>query len=111
MNYTLATAKNQLELHYGKTMKLISQLEEEMRKTGGDWTEQAQLRNLREQAARMQRAKERKSKGNYGCCLSCNCPIDPERLTLVPEAELCMNCHQENVRNVLHRRQSIRTYN
>jgi RNA polymerase-binding protein DksA len=52
----------------------------------------AELRQLR----RVQAALERMDHGTYGRCLFCKQPIEPRRLEIVPEAELCVDCVQTN---------------
>ncbi|MCL4425285.1 MAG: TraR/DksA C4-type zinc finger protein [Firmicutes bacterium] len=40
-------------------------------------------------------ALERVKRGTYGACDHCGRPIDPERLTAMPSAILCIDCQQE----------------
>ncbi len=36
--------------------------------------------------------------GGYGVCERCSEPIDPERLRIVPEATMCVNCKAQSER-------------
>jgi DnaK suppressor protein len=49
---------------------------------------------------RINLALERIDRGEYGICQSCRQPIDPDRLRLMPDAGLCMDCQtQQDVEN------------
>jgi RNA polymerase-binding transcription factor DksA len=95
----------QLEKEYWKTLRRIGELEALMRENGLSWAEQSKWRHLQEQAGRIERARDRKNQGNYGRCQHCDQPIDPERLALIPYAEVCVPCHQQNVKTTLRQRQ------
>ena len=43
--------------------------------------------------AEIDAALTRMEEGRYGQCVSCELPIDDERLAVLPMASLCMNCH------------------
>jgi DnaK suppressor protein len=47
---------------------------------------------IRQELAAVEHALEKFEKGNYGLCENCGQPIDPERLEVLPQASLCMNC-------------------
>ena len=36
----------------------------------------------------------RLAEGDYGICTSCNNPVQPTRLTAIPEAERCVSCQR-----------------
>jgi RNA polymerase-binding protein DksA len=48
-----------------------------------------QTRNL---LAEVEHALEKHERGTYGLCDACGQPIDPERLEVLPQANLCLNC-------------------
>jgi DnaK suppressor protein len=47
---------------------------------------------VRQEMTSVDHALEKFEKGNYGLCENCGQPIDPERLEVLPQASLCMNC-------------------
>lgn len=47
---------------------------------------------IRQELAAVEHALEKFEKGKYGLCENCGQPIDPERLEVLPQASLCMNC-------------------
>jgi|GEM_PF-2172944 len=110
MNLSLKTAKVQLELQYMQTTRQLAMLKENIRENGATWTDNSRLRDLQEQIARLQRARERYQQSHYGLCLACGNPIDPERLDLVPAAEFCIECNRKNVQRTLRNRRSVPTY-
>lgn len=42
----------------------------------------------------IEQALEEARKGHYGICERCGRPIDPERLEILPETTLCVECKQ-----------------
>ncbi|WP_121749873.1 TraR/DksA C4-type zinc finger protein [Streptomyces sp. E2N166] len=44
--------------------------------------------------ADVEAALERMAEGRYGRCHLCRCPIDRERLVIVPQARYCARCQQ-----------------
>lgn len=46
------------------------------------------------EARNIQLALERLAEGNYGICMSCDKPIDPERLEANPAAVRCLDCQE-----------------
>jgi RNA polymerase-binding transcription factor DksA len=52
----------------------------------------ALLKRLREHAAELERALSRLSEGEYGTCTRCGRPIHPDRLAVLPDAKLCIEC-------------------
>lgn len=97
----IKSAKIQLELQYQQTIGRLEKLEVAMRENDLGWSEQSELQHLRELIERIKRAQARVLNGGYGRCLDCGNPINPERLVLVPYAEVCMDCHQKNVNRTL----------
>ena len=47
---------------------------------------------VRQEMATVEHALGKFEKGTYGVCENCGKPIDPERLEVLPQASLCMNC-------------------
>ena len=47
---------------------------------------------VRQEAATVEHALDKIAKGTYGFCDNCGQAIDPERLEVLPQANLCMNC-------------------
>lgn len=50
------------------------------------------LATFEERLEEINLALDKLSAGNYGVCLNCGKPIDPERLKIVPEAQYCVPC-------------------
>ena len=46
----------------------------------------------------VEHALEKFEKGTYGVCDDCGQPIDPARLEVLPQANLCMNCKAKNAK-------------
>jgi DnaK suppressor protein len=44
----------------------------------------------------LKEALERLDEGDYGICESCEQPIDPERLEVLPRTTLCIKCARES---------------
>ena len=58
-----------------------------------DWEmDRAVLQELRERATSVKQAIERASKGTYGLCERCAKPIHPDRLAVLPDVRLCIEC-------------------
>jgi len=47
---------------------------------------------IRQELASVEHALEKIEKGTYGLCDNCGKPIDPQRLEVLPQASLCLNC-------------------
>ncbi len=47
---------------------------------------------VRQEMATVEHALDKFEKGTYGLCDNCGKPIDPERLEVLPQANLCVNC-------------------
>ncbi len=54
--------------------------------------DQAMLSDLRLRAASVERQLSRISQGTYGVCERCGEPIDPDRLAVLPDTNLCISC-------------------
>jgi DnaK suppressor protein len=54
--------------------------------------DQAMLADLRRRAASLERQLSRISQGTYGICERCGGPIDPDRLAVLPDTNLCIEC-------------------
>lgn len=111
MSLSLKTAKIQLELQYVQKLGQLARLKASVREYGTTWDDQSRLHDLQEQIARLQRAQERSQQGRYGLCVACGNPITPERLEVVPDAELCMSCHQEHIHATLRHRHLLFVHN
>jgi len=61
--------------------------------------DRALLRRLGRRAKSLERALLRFHEGSYGLCVQCGRPIHPERLEVLPDTELCVNCAQGESRN------------
>jgi len=60
----------------------------------------ALVRNLQDLVSRIERALQKVERGNYGLCDECGLPIDPERLSAIPYANLCIECKAKQERRV-----------
>jgi RNA polymerase-binding transcription factor DksA len=54
--------------------------------------DQAMLGELRRRAEALERQLSRVSDGTYGICERCGNPIDPGRLAVLPDTNLCIKC-------------------
>jgi len=52
----------------------------------------AERERLQEKIASLEEALEKARAGRYGICEVCGQPIDPERLKILPDTKLCVNC-------------------
>ncbi len=52
----------------------------------------AERERLQEKIASLEEALERARAGRYGICEECGQPINPERLAILPDTTLCVNC-------------------
>lgn len=55
----------------------------------------AMERRTRDLLAEVDHALEKLKKGTYGLCDICGQPIDPARLSALPQANLCMKCKEK----------------
>lgn len=56
-------------------------------------------RQAAERLAEVEHALRKFEEGTYGLCDSCGQPIDPARLEVLPQASLCMDCKEKNVKS------------
>ncbi len=54
--------------------------------------DQAMLGGLQERAVSLERQLRRINRGTYGVCEVCGKPIDADRLTVLPDTILCIEC-------------------
>lgn len=54
--------------------------------------DQAMLADLKKRAARLEEQLSRISQGTYGICERCGNPIDGDRLAVLPETTICIEC-------------------
>jgi RNA polymerase-binding transcription factor DksA len=54
--------------------------------------DQAMLSDLRKRADSLNKQLSRISQGTYGICEACGEPIDPDRLAVLPDTNLCISC-------------------
>ena len=95
----LLARRDELNTRLGKIKQDAS------RKNSADWSEQAQERENDEvidalgneavlELRKINRALDRMGEGDYGFCLSCGKEIPPQRLEVMPYADLCVKCAQ-----------------
>jgi DnaK suppressor protein len=56
-------------------------------------------KRLIDQLAEVEHALHKFEAGTYGLCDNCGQPIDPARLEALPQANLCLNCKAQQVKN------------
>jgi DnaK suppressor protein len=54
--------------------------------------DQALLEQLREKAETLKLTLSGASQGGYGTCERCGSPIHPDRLAVLPDTRICINC-------------------
>jgi len=54
--------------------------------------DQAMLADLKERAASLEKQLSRISQGTYGICERCGKAIDPDRLAVLPDTNICIEC-------------------
>jgi DnaK suppressor protein len=54
--------------------------------------DQAMLAEFKRRAAGLERQLSRISEGTYGICERCGNPIDPARLAVLPDTDVCIDC-------------------
>jgi len=59
------------------------------------------VRRINQQMADIEHALEKIVKGTYGVCDDCRKPIAAERLKVVPQASLCLDCKANQHRSLL----------
>jgi DnaK suppressor protein len=55
---------------------------------------QALRQRLKRRAASLEQALSQASQGTYGTCRECGKPIHPDRLAVLPDTRLCIDCAQ-----------------
>jgi RNA polymerase-binding transcription factor DksA len=107
----LQTTREQLEKQLEETRQELGQLDERLESKGdyglgrGDplivrWELNLALRGeLEQRVERLEDALERLDVGDYGACESCGQPIDPQRLDVLPDTTLCIQCAREAEQN------------
>jgi RNA polymerase-binding transcription factor DksA len=58
--------------------------------------DRALLQRLQEREATLTRAIDGNDEG-YGVCVKCGNPIHPDRLAVLPDTEICINCARSDV--------------
>jgi len=58
--------------------------------------DQALLQQCRERATNLEQALSRLEQGTYGICARCGCSIHPDRLAVLPDVRLCIDCARKN---------------
>ena len=53
---------------------------------------------IRDHLAEVEHALRKFEEGTYGFCDNCSQPIDPARLEVLPQANLCMKCKSKNAK-------------
>lgn len=101
-NYTELRA--QLETRLADIRQRVGRIEGDLRRTADpDWVEQATERENdevlqgldemgRAEVTQLRDALRRIDAGSYGVCVSCQKPIQEERLRAVPTAATCISC-------------------
>lgn len=56
--------------------------------------DQAMLERLQERAASLERSLSQMDQGTYGICERCGERINPDRLAVLPDTKLCIDCAQ-----------------
>jgi RNA polymerase-binding transcription factor DksA len=56
---------------------------------------QALLQQCRERASNLEQALSRLAQGTYGICARCGGPIHPDRLAVLPDVRMCIDCARE----------------
>jgi len=102
MNTTLEQAKVQLEIEHQFTARTLQSLEQTIQAGVANWSDRSLWQKTRGRLHHIEQAQARVNSGCYGLCRTCGRAINPERLTLVPYAEVCMSCHGKAVRHQLH---------
>lgn len=111
MTEQLKKQREQLETEYKRLTDELTQLQNnastaEERREGSPFgkreeeaTETLELEKrlalenrVRQEMAKVEHALDKIKNGTYGLCDNCGQPISPERLEVLPQANLCLNC-------------------
>jgi DnaK suppressor protein len=107
MERNLQSTREHLEQRLQDTREDLAQLDDRLEAKGeyglgrGDplivrWELNLALRQEMEQRVeQLEDALERLDEGEYGICESCQQPIDPGRLEVLPRTRLCITCARE----------------
>ena len=57
--------------------------------------DQALLQQCRERVTNLEQALSRLERGTYGICARCGSSIHPDRLAVLPDVRLCVDCARE----------------
>jgi DnaK suppressor protein len=103
----LKATREHLKRRLRETRDELAQLDERLEAKGdyglgqGDplivrWELNLALREkVEEKIEQLEEALQRLDEGDYGICESCQQPIDPERLEILPGAILCVKCARQ----------------
>lgn len=58
-------------------------------------SDRALLQRLKKRAESLKQALARLEEGSYGRCTRCGKPIHPDRLAVLPDCEICIECAQK----------------
>lgn len=58
--------------------------------------DQALLKQLKSRADRLRKALNRIEQGSYGICEQCGKPIHPDRLAVLPDTKVCIECARKD---------------
>ncbi len=61
----------------------------------------SKARQIQQQIAEVEHALEKVKDGTYGICDGCAKPIAPERLEIMPQANLCLECKAKHHKTLL----------
>jgi DnaK suppressor protein len=107
----LQATREHLERRLQETREELAQLDERLESRGdyglgrGDplivrWELNLALREeIERKVEQLEEALKRLEAGDYGFCESCEQPIDPERLEVLPSTTLCIECAREAKQN------------
>ncbi len=79
---------------FNKKMEAASQITELEQRLG-------KTRQIKQQIVEVEHALDKVRNGTYGSCDDCGRPIDPERLKIMPQANLCLECKAKHHRTLL----------
>jgi RNA polymerase-binding transcription factor DksA len=54
--------------------------------------DRAMLERLKNRASKIRKALSRVEEGTYGICKQCGKPIHPDRLAILPDTKICIEC-------------------
>lgn len=107
----MQATREHLERRLEETRQELGQLDERLESKGdyglgkGDplivrWELDLALRGkLEQKMEQLEDALDRLDEGDYGVCESCGRPIDPQRLDVLPDTTLCIQCARDAEQN------------